>query len=345
MKIALISDIHTGKRMYRTDENNINKYEQAGYRALDQYAGAIIARKPDILINAGDNFEVANPSVLALNKYVRFQQKIHNAGIITMDIIGNHEFSFANRKNKCTAAEIAYHDYFADYEIKTVEIDGILFVLMPYIYDSDVNINAYLQECFDIASSSTCAKKILVTHGVTEKYHRDNPLIGDKMMFSDELVELFNLVVIGHIHTPFAYKQKDTLVISPGGLIDYQSYKDRTGPCFIDTDDWSVHRELIKTPHIIKVNCNKDNINTTLENVEENMIYHISFKGDTSVINNDLFIEAKNKTINLVIEPVPEEQAVEEIKEKKLNLDFYDWVAQNYPDYNEYFNKAKEALV
>ena len=162
-------------------------------------------------------------------------------------------------------------------------------------------------------------------------------------MLSDKLVELFNLVVIGHIHTPFAYKQKETLVISPGSLIDYQAHVDRTGPCFIDTDDWSFKRIKIKTPHIIKKDCDESNINEVLKNVTED-IYHISFKGDTSVIDNDLFIEAKNKTINLVIDLVEDEEVVKEEKETKLTLDLFDWVAKNYPDYKESFEKAKEAI-
>ena len=342
MKLAIWSDCHIGRRQYRTDENNINKYEQEGYRVANEYADVMIKENPDLIICAGDVFDTPNPSVLAMNKYAKVQMKFDRAGIPTMDILGNHDFSFPNRKSKCSAAEMAHHTYFADYEIKTVEIDGILFVMMPYIYDTDANIEAYLKQTETIASESSCSKKILVTHGVTEKYYKDS-LISDKIMLSDKLVELFNLVVIGHIHTPFAYKQKETLVISPGSLIDYQAHVDRTGPCFIDTDDWSFKRIKIKTPHIIKKDCDESNINEVLKNVTED-IYHISFKGDTSVIDNDLFIEAKNKTINLVIDLVEDEEVVKEEKETKLTLDLFDWVAKNYPDYKESFEKAKEAI-
>lgn len=343
MKIALWSDLHIGRRMYRTDENNINKFEQAGYKALDQNADIIINEKPDLIINGGDIFDVANPSVLAMNKYAKVQRKFKSAGIPTMTILGNHDFSFPNRKSKCSAPEMAHHTYFADYEIQTVEIDGILFVMMPYIYDTDANIEAYLKQAEQVALDSTCKKKILVTHGVTEKYYKDS-LISDKIMLSDKLVGLFNLVVIGHIHTPFAYKQKDTLVISPGSLIDYQAHTDRTGPSFVDTDDWSVKRIKVKTPHIIKKECTEADINEVLKNVTED-IYHISFKGDSNVIENDLFIEAKNKTINLVIEVVQEEETVDETKKKAIDdEDIITWVAKNYPDYKESFEKAKEAI-
>ena len=343
MKLAIWSDCHIGRRQYRTDENNINKYEQEGYRVANEYADVMIKENPDLIICAGDVFDTPNPSVLAMNKYAKVQMKFDRAGIPTMDILGNHDFSFPNRRSKCSAAAMASHTYFADYDIKTIEINDILFVMMPYIYDTDENITNYMKQCEEIASNSTLSKKVLVTHGITEKYHRDNPLIGDKLMLSDDLVELFNLVIIGHIHTPFAYKQKNTLVLSPGGMIDYQSYKENTGPCFIDTDNWQLTKIRVKTPHIIKVDCNEENINEVLKNVTYN-IYHITYKGDTSKIDNDLFIEAKNNTINLVIDPIPDE-VIEDKKDKKTALDIISWVATNYPEYLDLFNKAKEATM
>ena len=342
MKLAIYSDLHIGRRMYRTDENNINKYEQAGYKALDEFVDIMIDAKPDLVINAGDIFDVAHPSVLAMSKYVASQNRFKDAGIPTMTILGNHDFNFNNRKTDCSAGALAYHTYFADYELKTVELNGILFVMMPYIYDTDANIAKYLKQVEDVASSSTCEKKILVTHGVTEKYYKDS-FIGDKIMLSDNLVELFNLVIIGHIHTPFAYNQGKTLVISPGALIDYQAYTDRTRVTFVDTDTWKPSKVMVKTPHIIKKDCNPSNINEVLKNMT-NDIYHISYKGDISAIDSDLFIEAKNNALNLVIDVIPDEQ-VEEKVEKKLSLDIYKWVAENYPDFVNSFNKAKEALM
>jgi len=342
MKLAIWSDLHVGCRMYRTDENNINKYEQAIYKALEDYAEVMINENPDLIIDSGDVFDKANPSVLAMNKYARIQQRFERLDIPTMTILGNHDFSFPNRRSKCSAAAMAYHTYFADYDIKSVDIDNIQFVMMPYIYDKDENIEAYLKKCEEVAKSNPLTKKVLVTHGVTEKYYKDS-FVGDKIMLSDELVSLFNLVIIGHIHTSFAYKQGNTLVLSPGGLIDYQSYKDSTGPCFVDTDTWQLKKIKVTTPHIIKVDCNEKNINETLKNVTYN-IYQITYKGDTSKIDNDLFIEAKNKTLNLTINPIADE-VVETKKVKKTALDIITWVSQNYPDKVDLFIKAKEATM
>ncbi len=342
MKLAIISDLHIGKKMYRTDENNYNKYEQLGYKALTHNINVIKKYYPDLVINAGDIFDTPNPSVLAMNKYNSAQKILLKANIPTMTILGNHDFAFNNRRNKCSAAEMTEHTYFADYEIKTVVLNDILFVMMPYIYDTADNIKDYLNSCKEIVKSSTESKKILITHGVTEKYYRDS-FINDPIMLSDELVELFDLVIIGHIHTPFEYKQKNTLVISPGAMIDYQAYEDRTGPIILDTDDFTYKRILIKTPHIIKKTCNESNINDLLSNVTED-IYHISYDGDTEQINNDLFIQAKNKAVNLTIDVIQHE--VENDTEKKMsNLNIYEWVNKNYPDYIDIFNSAKEAII
>lgn len=339
MKLAIISDIHCGRRMYRTDENNYNKYEQIGYQTLHKNIEVIIQENPDLVINAGDIFDTPNPSVLAMNQYFIAQKKLKD--IPTMAILGNHDFAFNNRRSHCSAAEMAPHTYFADYEIKTVELNDILFVMMPYIYDTAETINAYLKQCQDIAISSNCSKKILITHGVTEKYYKDS-FISDPIMLSDKHVELFDIVIIGHIHTPFEYTQKNTLVISPGAMIDYQAYTDRTGPIILDTDTMKYERIPIITPHIVKVNCTADNINNILKNVEQN-IYHISYDGDTEAIDNDLFIKAKNKSVNLVIDVIQHEEDNESNKPTSA-LSIYEWVAINYPDYIDTFNKAKEVI-
>ena len=338
MKLAIWSDLHIGRRMYRTDENNVNKFEQIGYRVLNEYVDTILEGNPDLVINAGDIFDNANPTSYAITNYIKAQSRLSD--IPTMTILGNHDFNFSNRKNDCTAVRFANHTYLADYSIKTEIINNILFVMMPYIYDTEENIQKYLKECKDIAESSTAEKKILVTHGITAKYSFESK-IDDKLIFPNELVALFDLVIIGHIHTPFAYKQGKTIVMSPGGMIDYQADKDHTGVIFVDTDTFKFERKLIKTPHIIKKECNESNINDILTNVTED-IYHISFKGNADVIDNDLFTKARNKAVNLKIEVVPEDLVV--VEEKPLSLDLVQWVRENYPTYVEIFEDARSNM-
>lgn len=342
MKLAIWSDLHVGHRMYRTDENNYNKFEQIGYRALQENVDIIKAGAPDLLINAGDTFETANPSVLAMTHYFNAMQQLSH--IPSLTILGNHDFNFANKKNGCSAVGMASHTYFADYDIKTVEIDDILFVMMPYVYDSKDNIASYLNKCKKVAVESSSPKKILVTHGITERYSKSS-LITDPIMLPDYLVELFDLVIIGHIHTPYSYKQNKTLVISPGSMIDYQAYEDRTGPIFLDTDTMDWNKIKVKTPHIIKKKCDADSINKLLANVTED-IYHVTFTGDVDAIDNDLFIKAKNIAVNLVIDVVQKEDEEPEHTETSEHIpDLFEWVNKNYPDFSATFNDAREVVM
>ena len=340
MKLAIVSDLHIGKRQYRTDENGFNRFEHIGYRALKEYTDIIVENKPDLVVNAGDIFETPNPSILAMKHYYSMQKKLEN--IPTMTILGNHDFAFINRKANCSAAEMAKHTYFADYTIKSVEINDILFVMMPYIYDKQENIMNLFRECREIAKNSTMSKKILVTHGITERYHNES-LIGDPFMLPDKLVTYFDLVIIGHIHTPFDYKEGDTLVLSPGSMIDYQAHVDRTGPIFLDTDTMKFEKILVKTPHIIKLKCTEDNINQVLSNVTED-IYNISYEGDSAIIDNDIFIKAKNKAVNLIIDVIQKEDT-EDVTNKPTNLNFKDWLKANYNEYVEIFNKAEGEIM
>lgn len=345
MKIAFGSDLHCGKRMYRTDETGYNKFEHIGYRVLKEYMKAIKDANPDIAVFAGDTFDIPDPPTLPIVRYAQALRILDD--IPTMAINGNHDFKFSNRKNKCSATDLVPHTYFADYELKLVEIDDVAFILMPYIYDTVDNIQTYINNCANLAKSTNCSKKILVTHGVTDRYFRDH-FVDDPIKLSDEFVQLFDVVVIGHIHTPFEYWEGKTLVISPGGMIDYQAYVDRTGIVLLDTDTMKYERVLVKSPHIIKKNCDESNINKILDNVTED-IYHIVFDGNPEVINNDLFIKAKNKAVNLVIEPVQHEDTVvgnEEEAEIKKSLmpDLYSWVKLNHPDNAEDFEKAKNSL-
>ena len=136
---------------------------------------------------------------------------------------------------------------------------------------------------------------------------------------------------------------KKTLVISPGSMIDYQAHIDRTGVIFLDTDTMKFEKIKVKTPHIIKKNCTEQDINDVLSNVTED-IYQITYEGDSSVIDNDIFIKAKNIAVNLVIDVIKKDEV--EDKEKEItNLDFISWIKTNYAEYTDIFEKARGEVM
>lgn len=332
LKLGIISDTHLGKRMYRTSENGFNKYESASYKAFNENIDII--KDCDLIIHAGDVFDTANPPILALETFKNGFNSIDKPKLL---ILGNHDFNFNYRDLNCSSVSALNIEYeeFADYTIKTYEKDGILFILMPYVYDTKENIEKLFDECKNIKYNG---RKILITHGVTEQYIRENPLIKDNFVIPNDLCEEFELVIIGHIHTPFEQRIGNTLVISPGGLIDYQANKLGTGPVIYDTDTKTYERHLVDTPYLIDIVT--DDVNKELQNIGP-YIYRIKYSGDLDDIDTDLFIEAKKKAILIRIEVDKEEQ--EEI-ETKLNTNFIAWIKENYPDKLDDFLQAEKIL-
>jgi DNA repair exonuclease SbcCD nuclease subunit len=341
MKIAVISDLHLDKRQYRTEDGAYNRFEQSGYIAFSQYIDIINKHSPDILLWAGDMFETANPSVLAISK---MQAGLDRINVPSLMVLGNHDFSFKNRETMCSSMQTVRGNIIklAEYAVEYYhdEKEDILFVLLPFVYDKVENLNQLWQECEQLANIPA-KTKILLTHGITETYGKQFPELSSKYDIPDNLINLFDVVFIGHIHTPFEYTSGKTLVISPGGLIDYQSHESHTGVVFYNTKTKKLKREIIDTPHIIKVELDETNINSFLSNVGR-YIYNITYTGNVDCIDNDIYIQAKNTAVNISLTT---STSSEETNPVEKELDFYKWIELNYPDKKDLFNKAKESLV
>ena len=96
MKLAIWSDLHIGKRQYRTDENNYNAFEWCGYKALKENVKIIKDEKPDLIINAGDTFETPNPSVLAMTNYFEAMNELRDIPTMTNIIDPVYQFYLNN---------------------------------------------------------------------------------------------------------------------------------------------------------------------------------------------------------------------------------------------------------
>lgn len=343
MKLAVLSDLHLGKRQYRTEEGSLNKYESANYRALVESIEHIKQEKPDVVLIAGDIFDTPNPTVYAMEQFRNMMRELVDYPMLL--ILGNHDFGFVNRANGCSAVRTLLDPSmnvkaFAEYEPMLVEIGDTAFLLAPYIYDKLDNLNAYWQKSLQLFEQSTCAHRVCLTHGLTENYALKHTELADKFQVPTSVVRLCDVVLIGHIHNPFEYVDGKTLVISPGALIDYQAYEQHTGPLFVDTVTREHRWQVIDTPHIIKRTLNEYNINDFLRKVGT-YIYNLTYDGDIDKIDNDLFVQAKNKAINLVLNLSKQEEIQ---TQSTLNTNFYDWVKSVHADMLPFFMDAKNTL-
>lgn len=346
MRLAILSDLHLGAKKYRTEESSINKFEKAGYDIFNQAINKIIDYNPDLLLFCGDIFETPNPSILALSKFRRGLFRLKN--ILSLILLGNHDFSFTNRATGCSSVKAIIQNAgfnigkFAEYDVDYYMKDNHLFILLPYVYDKPDKLEQLWTKCIEICNQFPSAKKILVTHGTSEHYTISKPEYKDRYIIPDKFLRNFDVVFIGHIHQPFHYTDNKTLVISPGALIDYQADGCYTGPLFFDTDTNEFYREILDSPHIIKKTLNPNTVNNFLKNVGP-YIYKIEYDGDISAIDNDLFIAAKNKAINMTFTLATDDLSQDSTIAK---LDsFYSWVTTNYPDKLALFREAQQELA
>lgn len=351
MKLCIWSDLHIGRTLYRTNPGELNKFERIGYETFNKYIDVILKEKPDILANLGDTFEISNPPIIALSKFSEGMKRLKDVPQII--ILGNHDYSGKNRNEECSSVETVLNSLdcnvlkFVDYDVDYYIQDDCLFVMLPYVYDTLDNIAAMYNQVIEIAKNNKQKHNFLLTHGVTQEYAKNFPgFDNEHINLSERVLENFDMCLIGHIHMPLDYKVGKCRVISPGAMINWVEPKDDTGPLFIDTNTLKVNRIHIDTVHTIKENANESNINEILKNVTEN-IYKINYTGDSSIIDNNLFIEAKNKAVNLIldIQKFDKEEDLNQMTEQENIKDFILWIKDNYKDKLDVFTDAKTKLA
>ena len=351
MKLAITSDEHLGKTLYRTEDDSLNKFERKLYNVWKENIDIIIKEKPDFYISCGDSFDIPNPKVIPIMKYKEQMARLKENNIPSLLIMGNHDFNFKNKQNEASVLNMLIPDLlvskYAEYEVDYYIKDNFLFVLAPFIYSKDNHL--VWERVNEICEENKELHKVLITHGITELYLEKFPMLeSEYMIVPTKTVELFNEVLIGHIHVPYVEKYKNTTIISPGALINYAEPNDETGPLFLEYNDKNelvnIRREHIDTPHTIKITCNSDNINDILDSVSEN-IYKIYYQGDTDSIDNVKFTEARNRAINLVLEIEKFDKEEDLVITNKENMkDFISWIDENYKDKLDDFQNAKENI-
>ncbi len=343
MKIAVISDLHLGQRKYKTENNQVNRYEQKGYEVFNKFLDKILENNVDLIVNCGDTFDTPDPTALAINNYVDGFNRVK--GIKTIGILGNHDFNIKNKNNGCSSLtplnKACNITKFAEYDIEVYEQDGEIFVLAPYLYDKDDSLKDYFKKLNKVIKD--CKQKpILVTHGIENTYMKKNPLIQEPFVIPNRITKNCKAVFIGHIHDSFDYMVGDTFVCSPGSLINYQAKELTTGLVIYDTKTGKMEKILIESPYLVKAVCDETNINEFLANVDE-LIYNIEYDGDSSVFDTDLVQSAKQKAINIKISIYKDEIEDDGIISKQTKI--LDWVSEKYPNKLEVFTESYNSAL
>lgn len=370
MKIGLLSDIHLGKRLYRKSIGGINYAEKEHAAKWILAIEDMIKTKPDLLLIAGDLFDKPNPTTHSLKEANDGMELLHKAGIETIVIGGNHDFNNSNDRlgihpfQNLKEFEKIHYVYEG---VEFFEYEDLLISALPHqrleideekmeLKDSKIK-EAWIK--INKKNRFSNKKKLFLTHGTIESLAylyshsaTDREYVNTyNMVIPDKLTEMFDFLIIGHIHNPFKAKVKSntsvtkrTLRVHPGSLIN-PKYEDQgnfhsTGPLYLDTETVTLSRTVIPSIKVIKkrVYGIKELIEL-LENVEDNF-YSIEFKGEVKDIPSEIYSEAVKKALFINIKLISEEL---EEKEKPTEVEtFWGWVEQNYPDLKEEFKEVLE---
>jgi exonuclease SbcD len=201
MKIVHLSDTHLGVRqLHHTNDAGRNVREQDVYDAFERAIDRIIELRPDAVVHAGDLFDGYHPSSTAM--VVAFDQfkRLHEAGIPTVVIAGNHSTPRVAATDHIFGLLIrlgCVHAVHAQPEL--IEIGELAVTAIPHCNDPE-----HLREWITNARlSSNHRFNVLVAHvgldglghvGASEAGHIT--LSGETL----EAVSEFTYIALGHLH-------------------------------------------------------------------------------------------------------------------------------------------------
>lgn len=91
MRIVHIADTHLGHRyLPKVDDEGRNFREQDVYKAFERAVERILELRPDAVVHAGDLFDSFHPSTEALTIALDGFSRLHEAGIPSVVVSGNH---------------------------------------------------------------------------------------------------------------------------------------------------------------------------------------------------------------------------------------------------------------
>jgi exonuclease SbcD len=202
MHLIHIADTHLGLAAFnRLDpETGMNLREKQVYDNFLKAIDEIISRKPDVLVHAGDLFDVVKPKTRAYTTVLEALDRLHAAGIPFIVIAGNHSM-VKTRYTTSPYEVLTYHPsrITAAYKFRyeKVEIGDTIFHLIPNMLRPEDYRTAFDQ--IELAPSGY--HNVLVTHGLATAI-KDKRLatVAEHELDSTILSDQFDYIALGHYH-------------------------------------------------------------------------------------------------------------------------------------------------
>ena len=181
-------------------ESGMNLREKQVYDNFLIAIDEIILQKPDVLVHAGDLFDVVKPKTRAYTTVLEALDRLHAAGIPFIVIAGNHSM-VKTRYTTSPYEVLTYHPskitaaYRFRYE--QVEIGDTVFHLIPNM----LRVEDYRTAFDQIELAPSGYHNVLVTHGLATAI-KDKRLatVAEHELDSTILSDKFDYIALGHYH-------------------------------------------------------------------------------------------------------------------------------------------------
>lgn len=346
MKIMAMADIHIGKKRFRkTDENDENYVENFIEKYFEECLKIVVKEKPDMFVVCGDVFHKANPSVKSISSAKRLFQILENGEIETYILGGNHDSNKYNFIHGTHPFEFFPSDWHYVHPIwqkeQVLKVDETQFYFSPWCVEAFEE--AERQRPF---LASTSVGKVIFGHGILSEWGFSDP---DVLNYDN--INALNLICLGHYHhgSISTAMNGKTVCIVPGDLFDC----DDSGiiQFNINTETGEVGDiQKINGPNRVRYTSfqtdNKEELNNflreTISTCNENLICNIIYHGMWDDIDREAYNELLGKIIHLSLEIEKTKERISSIKKVE---NFWPWVEEFYPKYNDkfkaYLNKRK----
>ena len=252
MHLIHIADTHLGLAAFnRLDpESGMNLREKQVYDNFLKAIDEIIHQKPDVLVHAGDLFDVVKPKTRAYTTVLEALDRLHAAGIPFIVIAGNHSM-VKTRYTTSPYEVLTYHPsrITAAYKFRyeKVEIGDTVFHLIPNM----LRVEDYRTAFDEIELAPSGYHNVLVTHGLATAI-KDKRLatVAEHELDSTILSDRFDYIALGHYHrqsqiTDNAWYSGSTEYLTYGEIADTK------GGLIVDPGRHTVrHLDLPHTPMI-----------------------------------------------------------------------------------------------
>jgi len=252
MNLIHIADTHLGLAAFnRLDpESGMNLREKQVYDNFLKAIDEIIHQKPDVLVHAGDLFDVVKPKTRAYTTVLEALHRLHAAGIPFIVIAGNHSM-VKTRYTTSPYEVLTYHPskITAAYKFRyeQVEIGDTVFHLIPNM----LRVEDYRTTFDQIELAPSGYHNVLVTHGLATAI-KDKRLatVAEHELDSTILSDQFDYIALGHYHRQCQITD-NAWYCGSTEYLTYGEIADTKGGLLVDPGRHEVcHLDLPHTPMI-----------------------------------------------------------------------------------------------